>query len=188
MKEELLQLLQQHQQAAVLISLIASIIVAVVGILPSFFITAANIYFFGFWPGTALSFAGEALGAVVAFILYRKGFKRGVGSQLKKYPRILPLLNARGSNAFLIIFSLRLFPFVPSGLVTFAGAVGVVSLSTFFLASSVGKLPALLIEAYSVQQVTNFTWQGKLILLLLAAILLYIALQKIRRKKNAASR
>lgn len=184
MKEELVNLLREHQQVAILISLAASILVAVIGVLPSVFITAANILVFGFWPGTALSFAGEALGAIVAFILYRKGLRKGVQHQLEKYPRVQPLLHTKGVRAFWLIFSLRLLPFVPSGLVTFAGAVGVVSLGTFFLASTLGKLPALLLEAYSVKQVTDFGWQGKLILALGAVAVLYL-LFKNRKRKNS---
>jgi uncharacterized membrane protein YdjX (TVP38/TMEM64 family) len=132
---------------------------------PSVFVTAANILFFGFWMGTLISFIGEAIGAAIAFILYRKGFKKAVVKGLDRYPKIKQLINAEGREAFYLVFVLRLIPFVPSGLVTFAAAVGRVGLVVFILASSLGKLPALLIEAYSVYQVAAFNWQGKLILL-----------------------
>ena len=180
MKDALLQLLQDHRDIAILISLAMSIVVAVVGVLPSVFITAANILFFGFWPGTFISFLGEALGAVVAFVLYRKGFKKGVDASLQKFPKAQRLIAARGREAFFLIFSLRLLPFVPSGVVTFAGAVGAVSLLTFSMASSLGKIPALLLEAWSVQQVTDFGWQGKLILSAAALSLIYLALKKLK--------
>ena len=71
-----------------------------------------------------------------------------------------------------------MIPFVPSGLITFAAAVGKVSFSTFFAASSLGKLPALLLEAYSVYAVSQFGWQGKLILAIAAIGLLYWILKK----------
>ena len=80
-------MLQNHRDIAILISLALSIVVAVLGVLPSVFITAANILFFGFWPGTLISFLGEALGAVVAFVLYRKGFKKGVDAAMKNFRR-----------------------------------------------------------------------------------------------------
>ncbi|RYZ17803.1 MAG: hypothetical protein EOO16_23655, partial [Chitinophagaceae bacterium] len=60
MQEQLLHLFQQHPGLAVFLSLVISVGVAVLGLVPSFFVTAANLLFFGFWPGTALSFAGEA--------------------------------------------------------------------------------------------------------------------------------
>lgn len=184
MKEALLHFFQQHPDLALLTSIGISIAIAVIGVLPSFFVTAANILFFGFWPGVAVSFAGEAIGAVVAFYLYRKGFKKEASQKLEKYRLAKALLAAENSKAFWLILSLRLIPFVPSGLVTFAAAIGRVSALTFFFASSLGKLPALLLEGYAVYEVTQFGWQGKAILTAVALFLLYFVVRQIigRRK------
>ncbi len=178
MVNSLLELFSEYHDLAILISICISIIVALLGIVPSVFITAANILFFGFWNGTLISFLGEALGAGAAFILYRKGFKKKVVKGLDKYPKVKRLINAESREAFYLIFSLRLIPFIPSGLITFAAAVGRVSFVIFIIASSLGKLPALLIEAYSVYKVTQFGWQGKLILLIVALSLLYWLIRK----------
>jgi uncharacterized membrane protein YdjX (TVP38/TMEM64 family) len=180
LKDQLIQLFHAHPQAAWLLSLVASIIVAVLGVIPSFFITAANIYFFGFWEGTLISFLGEALGAFIAFLLYRKGFKKGTAGQLQKFPRLARLVETKDKEAFTLILALRLIPFVPSGLITFAAAVGRVSAFTFFVSSSLGKFPALLLEAWSVYQVTKFNWQGKLVLAVTALAMIYFLL----RRKN----
>ena len=173
MQQQILQWFESSPQLAIIISLGVSVLIAVLGVLPSVFITAANILFFGFWQGTLLSFAGEALGAAIAFLLYRKGFQKLSQKGLDKYPKIKDLIDAEGKKAFGLIFSFRLLPFVPSGLVTFAAAVGKVGLLLFVAASSLGKIPALLIEAYSVYQVTEFGWQGKLILALAAVGIIY---------------
>jgi uncharacterized membrane protein YdjX (TVP38/TMEM64 family) len=183
MKDAILDLFQEYQQFAIPISLFISILIAVSGIIPSVFITAANILFFGFWAGTAISFLGEAIGAAVAFYLYRLGFKKMTRDSLNKYPSIQKLVDSDGRQAVLLILSLRLLPFVPSGLVTFAAAIGRISLILFVVASSLGKIPALLIEAYSVNQVINFGWQGKLILSITALALLYWIIKKIRNNK-----
>lgn len=181
MKEDLLRLFAANPSAALLISLLISVVIAVLGVVPSVFVTAANILFFGFWKGTLVSFLGEALGAAVSFWLYRKGFKKGVAQQLQRFPKLQRLVSANGRDAFVLILSLRLLPFVPSGLVTFAGAVGVVSAGLFVMASSLGKIPALLIEAYAVQQVTDFGWQGKAIL---AAVALGLLVWVVQRNKT----
>ncbi len=185
MKESLLQLFEQYPNLALALSIFINIAIALLAVLPSFFITAANILFFGFWKGTLISFLGEAIGAGIAFLLYRKGFKKRSQQSLQKYPSIQKLINAEGKQAFNLILSLRLLPFVPSGLISFAAAIGKVSTIVFIIASSLGKLPALLIEAYSVNEVTKFSWQGKLILSVVALILIYIALSKM--KKNTKS-
>lgn len=182
MKEAVLTFFRDYPNLAFISSLLISIFVAVLGVVPSFFVTAANILFFGFWQGVLISFLGEALGAVVAFYLYRKGFKKGASAQISKYKTAEALINAENKKAFGLILSLRLIPFVPSGLVTFAAAIGRVSLITFLIASSIGKLPALLLEGYAVYQVTEFGWQGKLILTVIAiAILIFIVRSKAMR-------
>ena len=178
MVNSLLQLFREYHDLAIIISIIISIIIALLGVVPSVFITAANILFFGFWSGTFISFLGEAIGAGIAFILYRKGFKNTVEKKLDTYPKVKSLLKAENKEAFYLIFSLRLIPFVPSGLITFAAAVGKVSFLIFIIASSLGKLPALLIEAYSVNAVTQFGWQGKVILLIVALALLFWVIKK----------
>lgn len=184
MKEALLTFFQQYPNLALLSSLVISIIIAVLGVIPSFFVTAANILFFGFWEGIFVSFLGEALGAVVAFYLYRKGFKKEATHQLHKYKKVKALLEAENRQAFWLIFSLRLIPFVPSGLVTFAAAIGRVSAPVFFLGSSLGKVPALLMEGYAVYQVTQFGWQGKVILTVFALFLLYFVVRQVFASKK----
>jgi uncharacterized membrane protein YdjX (TVP38/TMEM64 family) len=54
----------------------------------------------------------------------------------------------------------------------------------FVLASSVGKLPALLLEAYAVYQVTAFGWQGKLILAVVAVALIVWVLRRKQPSQN----
>ena len=183
MVNSLLQLFKEYQQLAIVISICASILVAILGIVPSVFITGANILFFGFWNGMFISFLGEAIGAGVSFLLYRRGFKRMVANGLDKYPKLKRLIEAENKEAFYLIFSLRLMPFVPSGLITFAAAVGKTGFLNFITASSLGKIPALLIEGYSVYEVTQFGWQGKLILATIAVVLLYLIIKKVMKKK-----
>lgn len=145
---------------AILISLAVSILVAISGIIPSAFVTAANIAYFGFGWGLILSVLGEALGAVISFILYRKGLKilSGKTSSTKTVKILDRLKQTRGLEAFVLVLLLRLFPFVPSGLVTLAASYSGMSTTAFAVSSSIGKIPALLIEAYSV--ITVLGWES----------------------------
>ncbi|MGZ5191172.1 MAG: VTT domain-containing protein [Flavisolibacter sp.] len=90
-----------------------------------------------------------------------------------------------GKESFLLILYLRLIPFVPSGLVTFCAAIGNISLLQFGIASSIGKIPALLLEGYSSYQVLEFGWQGKLILTIVAVTLIYLTLRNTIFKKQS---
>ncbi len=182
MKQEIVQFFNAYPEYAIFASIAINIVVAILGVLPSVFVTAANVLFFGFWKGALISFAGETIGAFIAFLLYRFGFKKGVQQSFSKYPAVNNLLQYQGRKAFFSIVSLRLIPLVPSGLITFAAAIGRVNVLTFFAASSLGKIPALLFEAYAAFEVTNFSWQGKLILLAAGIYLLYFVVSSKTRE------
>ncbi|WP_349410614.1 TVP38/TMEM64 family protein [Pseudalkalibacillus sp. SCS-8] len=184
MGEMMLTLFREYPHIAVILSILANILIAISGVLPSYFLTAANIYFFGFINGTIISMVGESLGAVIAFIFYRKGFRRFSRKKLNRYRQVERLINIEGKEAFFMILSLRLMPFMPSGVVTFFSAIGVVSLMTFFLASTIGKLPALIMEALAVQQVLEWTTAGKVILAGVSLMLFYSVWQWSRKKAN----
>ena len=87
MEKSILHLFNEYPNLAIVISICISILIAVIGVLPSVFITAANILFFGFWNGTIISFLGEAIGAGIAFLLYRKGFKKAIENKFEKYSK-----------------------------------------------------------------------------------------------------
>ena len=180
MKENVIALFNTYPQYAVFLSIALNIAIAILGFIPSVFLTVANVLFFGFWQGTAISFAGESLGAFIAFLLYRLGFKQRVQNTAAKYPKLKTLLDAEGKEAFKAIVSLRLIPFIPSGIITFTAAIGRVNSTTFFIASSAGKIPAILIEAYAAYQVVGFGWQGKIILLIVGIYLLYLVIRRWR--------
>ena len=178
MEDYIIHLFREYPHLSIIISLSISILIAILGIVPSVFVTGANILFFGFWQGTLISLLGEIAGAAVAYFLYRKGFKKLSQKPLEKFPKIKRLIEAEGKEAFYLILSLRLLPFVPSGLITFAAAIGKVSVPVFLIASSLGKMPALIIEAYSVYQIVQFGWQGKVILALIACMLIYLVFKR----------
>lgn len=166
--------------AKYIISLLINIFISLAGVIPSVFLTAANIIFFGFWYGLVISFVGEALGAIVSFSVYRQGFRKLPKTiSMERIPKVKRLLEVEGKKAFLLILSLRLLPFIASGLINIFSAMGKVSLILFSLASSLGKIPALIIEGYSVLQITDFTWQGKIILTGISIYLLLYLLRKI---------
>nr|WP_243551655.1 VTT domain-containing protein [Metabacillus dongyingensis] len=178
-----MRIFENHSSIAIIISILINIMVSIAGVVPSVFVTAANLIFFGFWQGTIISFIGETIGALIAFYLYRKGFKRISHEMLKGHPRVNSLMHLDGKDAFLLILSLRIMPFIPSGIVTFFSAIGSVSILVFFLGSTIGKLPAMLMESYAVYQVTTVSVQGKIILSLAACYGIFICYKKIKKKK-----
>ncbi len=185
MTETIVLFLQQYGIHAALISICLNIFATIIGIFPTFFITAANIILFGFWMGAFISFLGESLGAITAFLLYRAGFRSSAQKTLNNYPKAKALINAQGREAFQLIFLLRLLPFAPAWLSTLGAALGRVSPALFATASTLGKIPTLLMEAYAVHEVSRFQLPGKIILLLLAVWLAYDVRQRLRKKPGS---
>lgn len=178
MVDRFFELFTHYHELAFVISIILNILISILAFIPSVFLTGANIMFFGFWKGTLISFLGEAIGAWISFLLFRKGFRGKMRAKLKHYPKICNLLSSQGMDAFWMIVSLRILPFVPSGLVTFTAAVGKVSAFLFVVASSLGKMPALLIEVFSVYHITAWTYTGKIILGVISVIMIIMLYKK----------
>lgn len=168
-------LFAQHASWAWVLSLLISIAVAIAGVVPSIFITAANLYFFGFWQGTLISMAGESLGAAISFLLYRYWFRTRMQTSLSHFPKVARLTQASGKGGAWLVIGLRLLPMVPSGLVTFAAAIGQLGFVTFVVASTVGKIPALLIEATLAAGLLQTSWPWQLAMAV-AGMVLVVAL------------
>ncbi len=169
------------------LSLVANIFVAIVGILPSYFITAFNISFFGLLGGFFISLLGESLGALLAFILYRKGLKKISNEKLKKHPKINKIINSNKKEQILLILSFRLIPYMPSGLVTYAASISSMKTSIFVIFSTIGKIPAMILEVLLVSEAINLVEQQniKSSLTLLAVItIFYIIIKIIKNKRN----
>jgi len=172
--------LLEHLEAAEFISILLNILISITGVFPSAPLTFVNVKLFGFWNGFLLSFIGEVLGAALSFWLYRKGFRTLVHTP--SHSKSLKLLRVQGKESFILILSLRLLPFVPSGLITFFSAVGKGSFAVFISASALGKIPALFIEVYSVYHISQGSMQGKIILMVLSIILLFYISKKWKKK------
>ena len=169
---------------AILVSVILNIVLSIVGVIPSAFLTVINITVFGFWGGFWVSLVGEIMGSVVAFWLYRKGFRRFIDSRTKHTPRLQKLLHASQAEAFVFVIGLRLLPFMPSGLVNLYAALGTMSFLSFALASSIGKFPALLIEVSATNAVVNWTGAGQVIVIILAVGLVIYGFIHIKKREN----
>jgi len=180
--EYVLEGLPNHPIIVSVISVILNIVVAISGVFPSAAITAGNIVFFGFKVGLLVSIIGEAAGAIVSFILYRKGLNKIFSSDKVKNRFLHKLKFTRGLEAVLLVLLLRIFPFVPSGVVTLAAAYSQMRLPSFIIASTVGKVPSIFIEAYSVDRVLKLSveWQIGIGLGMILFIITYMGLKRKR--------
>lgn len=156
------------------------------GFFPSVLLTALNINVFGIALGTALSLSGEIFGAIAGFYLYRFGFSKIDPGWLKK-PFWLYIQRSSVSHVFWAVISLRLIPFVPSGLVTAGAALTPISAPLFMIASTLGKIPAVILEVaivYGIIHSIPLTYQyGLATGILVVTVVIW---NKSRRKNSAA--
>lgn len=178
----MLEILRNNSSIAIPISIFISILISLVGILPSVFVTAANIVFFGPVQGFIISLLGETIGAYITFIVYRLGFKKKIEKFTDKYELLSKIVNSNGKKAGLLIFQGRIIPFIPSGLITLAASISNVNSIIFVAATFIGKTPSIAIEALVSYDIINIydNW----IRLIITVIGLVITTFMIRKEKR----
>ncbi|PAE26640.1 VTT domain-containing protein [Bacillus sp. 7894-2] len=173
---DIIGLLSDEPILAACFSISMNIAAAITGFLPSAFITAGTVVVFDLKLGLIILIIGEAAGAIISFILYRKGITKLTASfpQLKNDNLFSKLKNAEGPVAFYMIVLLRVLPFVPSGAVTLAAAYSKMRLLPFGIASTIGKVPALFMEAFAVSHILKFERELQIVIFLFIAFFFLI--------------
>lgn len=174
--------LSQFGVYAVIVSLVVSLGIAIAGILPSVFITAANVLVFGPLFGFILSWAGEVLGACVSFYLYKVGFRDRFAVLSQRHVFLDKLAQAGGIKAGWLVFQARLFPFVPSGIVTLAAAVSKMRFIIFLIATALGKIPSIFLEVLVSFDIININQNWLRLLLVIVSLLLLLLILRIKPK------
>ena len=178
----------QYSELAIFISLFISVIIALLGIVPSVFVTGANIVFFGPINGFLISLLGEVIGGWISFKVYRKGINKFAGNIEGKYELIDKIVKSEGRNVGILIFEGRLIPFIPSGLVTLAAAMSKVNSFTFIISTFLGKIPSILLEVLASYGVIMASQKNlKLVIGVLSLILFLLTLKKLKDKTNKKS-
>lgn len=179
--DSFVEILNTYNYFAIPISLLVSIVVALLGVVPSFFVTGANIIFFGPINGFLISLLGEVIGGVITFYLYRLGFKKKAKG-LSKYKMIDNITKSKGRKAAFLIFEARLLPFLPSGFVTLAAAISEVTIFPYFIATLLGKIPSIALEAIVSYDLINIDDNFiRLFITLLGIVLIYVTLKRKRK-------
>lgn len=97
--------------------------------------------------GAAVTWTGSASASILMFLLIRYGYQEWGMKVLHRYQSIGKLTLLFERNAFLTIMFARLVPFIPSIVVNLYSALSRVSFATYAVASSIGKIPAMLLFA-----------------------------------------
>lgn len=172
---------------AALISISINVLISVVGVLPSIFITLGNILVFGIYKGFLISWIGEVTGALLSLLLYRWGLKSFTNIKPEHLKLFRMINKLSGTKQLYFLSVLRMAPFIPSGLINFFAALTTVPLVVFLLATALGKIPALMLEvAFSYHLVTlNKNYLYFAITIIIAGLLYFGVRKEIKRLENS---
>lgn len=177
-------IMSNYSNIALLISIFTSIIIAVLGVVPSIFVTGANIIFFGPIKGFFISLIGETIGAAISFWLYRKGFKKNIENFSVNNKYLKKLVKSQGKESTYLVFLIRLLPFVPSGFVTLGASVSNMNIIPFIIATFLGKVPSIILEAFLSYDFINIQDNCIRLIITLVSLILIMVFMKKNYKSN----
>lgn len=137
---------------------------------PSSILSLAGGLAFGTWEGMIYTVLGEVPGAVLSFWLARRvgsGLFRGAADDSRLYK----LEKAMARRGFPVVLALRLAPFVPFDLVSYAAGIARVPLRSYIAATFLGSLPGTFAYCFLGASFTHGNWKE----IAVAAIVLVVA-------------
>ncbi len=149
---------------AIPLNLLVNSLLNLIGFIPSVFITTTNVLLWGPLWGGILSWLGEILGAVAAFILYGKGLRTIHINAPDRWNWLRSLHHQPHYRQWLLLTLARLIPWIPTGAVNLLTALASVPFLLFLSSTALGKIPSIALEAgtgYGVLQLGNFFWQTR---------------------------
>lgn len=147
---------------AIPLNLLVNALLNLIGFIPSVFITTTNVLVWGPLWGGILSWLGEILGAVAAYILYRKGLRAIHINNPDRWNWLKSLHHQPHYRQWLLLTLARLIPWIPTGAVNLLAALASVPFLLFLSSTALGKIPSIALEAgtgYGVLQLGKFFWQ-----------------------------
>ncbi|WP_239615958.1 TVP38/TMEM64 family protein [Cohnella mopanensis] len=124
---------------------------------PASVLSMAGGLAFGTWFGMLYTLVGAVTGAVLSFLLARRigrSFFRG-----KEDPRLEKIERAMERKGFMMVLLLRIAPFVPFDLVSYAAGVARVQLRAFLPATIIGTLPGTFAYNFLGSSLTKGSWR-----------------------------
>lgn len=131
---------------AIVASIVLSIIMTFCLIIPFVFLSAANGLVFGLGWGTVISWAGEVMGAIFAFSIYRYYLRPAFLHRFAHKKNWHYVEKISGEYGFVTVLTGRIFPVIPSGVLTAAASLSTISFFDFSLATLIGKVPSVFIK------------------------------------------
>lgn len=179
-KDVLLELVMQGGTLSILISMLLVAICVFFPVVPFTVLAGVIGAVFGAFQGVFISLAGAMTGTICFFFLSRYGFRDLAEEKLMKYPKVKEYENILQRNSFFAILIGRLIPIIPAPIFNILCGLSHVKWVTFILASTLGKIPNIVILSYAGSQFNSnklysFAIYGSylLVIFLISSVILY---------------
>ncbi len=129
--------------AFILAYLIAGVIMT-----PTWILTIAAGYIFGWWLGIGVVFVGAVVGATAAFLIARGLARELVKEKVATMPSFAALDRAIEGQGFSIVLLTRLSLFLPYNLLNYAFGVTAVSFRDYAMATALGMVPMVMLYVF----------------------------------------
>lgn len=146
-KDQILLWLDQARDVSPLLIVLVATLLALFPVIPYPLIGGVLGVTFGPELGAAYTWLGSACASILMFILVRWLFFEWGQRVLQRVKVIDRMTSLFERNAFLFILSSRLLPFIPSIVINVYCALSKVRFWPYAIASSLGKVPAMLLFA-----------------------------------------
>lgn len=136
----------QHTSHVTLVMLIATLM-ALFPVIPYPIVGGVIGAAFGPVLGGVMTWVGSTLASILMFLFVRYGYQEWGERVLHSRNSVGKITVLFEKNAFLTILFTRLIPFIPSIVINIYSALSRVSFAAYAIASSIGKIPAMLLFA-----------------------------------------
>lgn len=148
-KDELLSLIKAGGILSIFVSMLFVAICVFFPVIPFPVLAGVIGGVFGTTQGVMVSLTGAMAGTMCFFFLSRYGFRDYAQTKLMNYPKVREYESFLNRNSFVAIITCRLIPIIPAPVVNIICGLSKVKWLPFFTASTIGKIPNILILSYA---------------------------------------
>lgn len=105
--------------------------------------------------GSLVTWIGSSLASIIMFSFVRYGYQDWGKKWLYRYEHLAKVTTLFERNAFMTIFMTRLIPIIPSIIINVYSAISKVSFLRYTIASSLGKMPSMILFAVVGNSIVN---------------------------------
>ncbi|WP_084787992.1 TVP38/TMEM64 family protein [Anaerobacillus alkalidiazotrophicus] len=146
-QEELLIWFQETREISIFLTMFIATLFALFPIIPFPIIGGIIGAMYGTFLGGFVTWVASTAASLIMFLFIRFVFQNWGLKVINRYKRLELVTVMFERNAFITILVSRLIPFIPSIVVNAYSAVSRVSFISYSVASSLGKIPAMLLFA-----------------------------------------